>query len=232
MPTIKFTDTSGMIPEIYYPKPGKATMPEWVKHLPPYMDKSFRIMAEDSGIKTNQTAKRCLPMIDAIMTGYTIPIPHDVNIEQTVNGPYYKWSNGAGIEWHPVAQASTHAVAKRGHDIPKLISPWSIETPPGYSVLFLPVINSDQRIVEPFAGVVDTDTYINPVNFPFILKHGFEGTIEAGTPFIQVIPFRREAWTMSVSSGTTDEIERNRYSVSTVFRNAYRKMFWSRKDFS
>lgn len=229
---IKFTDVTGMVPEIYYPKAGKSSMPDWIKEMPPYMDKTFKILSEEEGLKTNQTAKRCLPMLDAAMTGYTIPLPHDINIKQTDSGPMYKWPNGGGIEWHPLDQLPTHSVAKRGHDIPKVISPWSIETPKGYSCLFLPIINGDKKIIEPFSGVVDTDKYVNPVNFPFILKHGFEGTIEAGTPFVQVVPFKRESWQMKVESGLTDKIERNSFSVSTVFRNSYRKMFWSRKDFN
>ena len=232
MPKIIFTDTTGMVPKDYYPTPAKVWIPEWMKNLAPYTGKKFKLYGDEGGLETNQTAKRCVPILDAAMMGYTILLPHDLNIEQTPDGPYYKWPSGAGIQWHPIVQASTHSVAKRGHDIPKLINPWSIQTPRGYSVMFLPPINEDKKILEPISGVVDTDEYINPVNFPFILKQGFEGTIPAGTPFVQVVPFKRESWVMSVVPRNTEAIERNKASISTVFRNAYRKMYWSRKDFS
>ena len=50
-------------------------------------------------------------------------------------------------------------------------------------------------------GVVDTDTYYNNINFPFIWTGGSgEFVIPKGTPLVQVIPFRRESSEFSVGA--------------------------------
>jgi hypothetical protein len=58
--------------------------------------------------------------------------------------------------------------------------------------LFLPPLNRPDPVVEVFAGVVDTDTYRAPINFPFVATAA-DGvyTLEKGMPLVQVIPFRR-----------------------------------------
>lgn len=229
MPTIKFTDITGQVPKHLYPVPGKQSIPEWLKNLTPYLGKEFQPTGPN---QTNQTAKRCVPMLDAVMTGYTIRLPHDLAITEEEGAPYYTWPTGLGIEFHSPSQVSTHEAGQRGYAIPKIMNPWGIQTPPGYSSLFIPVLNGDPSPITPFAGVVDTDTYVTPVNFPFILEPDFNGIVHAGTPIVQVIPFRRESWRMEVTDGNTDEINRVKATLKTVFRNAYRNMWWVRKDYS
>lgn len=229
MNTIKFTDVTGLTPDQFKPVPAKQEIPEWLKKMTPYTDKEFKV--EDS-VKTNQTAKRCIPMLDAVMMGYIIRLTHDLYVTQSEVGPYFQWRSGLGVDFHSSAQIPTHLQGMMGRNVPKLISPWSIETPAGYSTMFVPPLNSEENVLVPFSGVVDTDTYLTPVNFAFILEDGFEGIIHAGTPIIQAIPFKRESWKMELSSGETKKITKNKSAISSVFRNGYRKMFWSKKDYS
>jgi hypothetical protein len=81
-----------------------------------------------------------------------------------------------------------------------------------------------------FSGVVDTDSYTMPVNFPFLLRKDFEGVIPKGTPIAQVIPIRRDSWT----SEKTQYLEKNRFMLddlrSTLSR-AYKERFWNRKEY-
>ena len=50
---------------------------------------------------------------------------------------------------------------------------------------------------EIISGIVDTDNYINTINFPFILhKRDEQFLIKKGEPMVQVIPFKRESWKM------------------------------------
>jgi hypothetical protein len=69
---------------------------------------------------------------------------------------------------------------------------WTVRTPPGWSSLFVPALNRPNGVVELFSGVVDTDTFATPVNFPFVAVAG-DGVhvLPKGTPLVQVIPFRR-----------------------------------------
>ena len=74
----------------------------------------------------------------------------------------------------------------------KFHNPWAIRTPPGWSCLVTAPLNRTNDVVQILAGVVDTDRYQAPVNFPFVTIAG-DGvhTLEKGTPLVQVIPFQR-----------------------------------------
>ena len=221
MPTIKFTDITGLVPEPFYPQPAKFHVPEWLQKLPPYHN--------DGG--NPQTAKRCMPMLDAVMSGYTIVLTEDLEVTERDEKPYYKWAEGLGIEWHGVAQASTHPKVTNA-PIAKWLNPWSIETPHGYSCLFVSPLNSEGLPVKPFAGIVDTDSYISPVNFPFLLSPlNYQGTIEAGTPIVQVIPFQREEWVSEFHSGTTDSIRRAERFILSKFKGVYRNFMRKPRSF-
>ena len=94
------------------------------------------------------------------------------------------------------------------------MSPWIIETPPEYSTLFLPPINRLEIPIIPLVGLVDTDTYFNNVNIPFIHtamqpdeeKH----IIPAGTPICQVIPFKREEWKAEYTWLNRDSLDKQK----------------------
>lgn len=237
MPTIKFTDITGVVPEDYYPSPSKAHIPEWLKKLSPYLDEK----------KNDQTAKRCIPMLDAVMSGYTIVSTEDIMVGKkevkmpegwsskvseviSKTKPDFSWSSGLGVEFHSASQASTHGGVQG--PIPKWISPWSIKTPRGYSCLFLPPLNNEKLPFSAFSGVVDTDTYVPVVNFPFLLSDpNFEGTVPAGTPIVQVIPFKRESWKMEIEVGNTLEISKAQRRLNSKFKNGYRRLFHQPKDF-
>lgn len=220
MPVIKFTDITGIVPEDFYPTPSKLHIPEWIKRLTPYMDEK----------KNDSTAKRCMPMLDAVMFGYTIVLTEDIKVEQTNTTPYYRWPSGLGVEFHTPEQAKTHS--KVHSSIPKWMNPWSIQTPRGYSTLFVSPLNNDRLPFTPFSGVVDTDNYIPVVNFPFLLSNPkFEGTVEAGTPIVQVIPFRRESWTMQIVAGNTQEIAQAQRRLKSKIKNGYKNLFRSPKSF-
>jgi hypothetical protein len=69
------------------------------------------------------------------------------------------------------------------------------------------------------SGLVDTDTYRSPVNFPFfaIAPDGIY-TLEQGTPIVQVIPIRRADVALAASIRSEDEheaAERERIHRST-----------------
>jgi hypothetical protein len=80
-------------------------------------------------------------------------------------------------------------------------------------------------------GVVDTDRYTAPVNFPFLINDpNFEGLIPAGTPIAQVIPFKREPWEMSIGK-EKDLIEQNQVLnlLHTKFFDRYKNYFRAEK---
>jgi len=80
------------------------------------------------------------------------------------------------------------------------MNPWVIKTPPGYSCLFVsPLNNTDDRF-SIISGIVETDTYEGEINFPIVFNGDkypvLNTTLLKGTPYVQVIPFKRDNWVM------------------------------------
>ena len=222
MQKIIFTDITGLVSEDYYPKPSKMALPEWLKRLQPHY--------ENNG-HTERTGKKCIPMLDASMAGYTIFLTEEIMVKQTEFDPVFYWPGGLGIEFHAPEQLATYQKVAAG--IPKWMNPWAIKTPLGCSCLFTSPLNNDSLPLTVFKGVVDTDAHVSVVNFPFRLTDSkFEGTIPAGTPIAQVFPFKRENWKIEVKTGNTEEIKRSENRINSVFANGYRNFFWSKKSYS
>lgn len=237
---IAFIDVSKSVPEIYHPYPTTKALPSWYKDLEPWVsgvDSNMVFSPE----KIAQTGKRCLPLFDAMTAGYVIPLAFDIYVgRDEVGEKRYSWPNAEhmtntrmGIEFHPNAQMSTFKKAKDYSAIPKISSPWAISTPPGYSVLVVPPLNRDESVIEIFSGVMDTDTFNSAGSFPFLLSDpNFVGVIPAGTPFAQVIPFKRNDFKMRIGNDKDfEKIKNSNGVVGRSFRDAYRKHMHSKKNY-
>ena len=227
MVKITFTDTFG-IPEIYKPKPAIKEVPDWYKDSLSYMSNEKK---PDGVGKTTGTIKKCMPVFDAISSGYLIFSYVDVFVSIKDGNPWYEWPSFEPIQFHPIDQAPNHP-AQNGFNYPKWINPWGIKTPPGYSCLFIQPVHRE-AVFNILPGVVDTDTYDSPVNFPFVLNDiNFEGMIPAGTPIAQVIPFKRDSWEMSF--GTIKELEdqsKTAKLLRTKFFDSYKTLFRQVKEY-
>lgn len=236
MTSIIFTNTMG-VPEEFAPKPATSFVPDWYKNIESYMGGEKK---PTGGGETTGTIKRCMPVFDVITQGYIITTYTDIFVSQKeqpdVNGelkltPWYEWPSFSPISFHPIEQAPNHP-NHNGSPYPKLINPWGIKTPPGYSTMFMaPVHRSNIFTILP--GVVDTDTYTAPVNFPMVLTDvKFEGLIPAGTPIAQIVPFQRESWTMELGK---DEalIEQNKVTskLRTRFFDSYKTQYRQVKEY-
>lgn len=228
MNNIIFTDTVG-VPEEYQPKPASKFVPDWYKNLESYLSEGKKPVGDGTSAAT---AKRCMPVFDSITSGYIIVSPADVYVSQRDGQPYFEWSHFGLIQFHPKVQAPTHP-NNNGHEAyPKWINPWAIKTPKGYSTLFVQPLHRES-VFTILPGIVDTDTYSAPVNFPFVLNDiKFEGLIPAGTPIAQVIPFKRDSWQMEFGA-EKELMEQNRIrtKLQTVFFDRYKTMFRSSKEY-
>lgn len=225
--TITFTDTIG-VPNEYAPVPASKVLPDWYKNTPEYIN-GERIVTDG---QTPHTIKKCMPVFDAMTAGYVIPTYVDLQVTRRDDLPYYEWPQHSAISWHPVEQAPLHP-ARRQAPFPKWTNPWAIKTPPGYSCLFVPPMHNPNGAFTVLPGIVDTDTYSAPINFPFVLDdETWEGLIPAGTPMVQIIPIRRDAWKMRL--GGDAELSAQS-SVATRLRsvwfNSYKRHFWARKEY-
>jgi hypothetical protein len=202
-----------------------------VKHIPQWYKETKGFLPDGKmSAKNDITIKKCMPVLDALTAGYILPTPHDIWVEKKDGKIIYYTGPAARVETHQQHQSYLHPKAN-GHETPKYINGWSIKTPEGYSSLFIPPMHNSHPWFECFPGVVDTDNYFHTVHFPFVLKDtNFEGLIPAGTPMIQVIPFKRDNWSSRIGT-EIDKINarENEKLLFQKFFNRYKSLFWKRK---
>lgn len=233
---ITFIKTNFEVPNIYNPIPAKNCIPEWYKNAEGYKDSQAPVSEE--GV-TKGTIKKCMPIFDALSSGYIIQSYVDVKVSiEKIDGKneqQFQWPSLLPLQWHEREQVpddypSTYFYP---YSIPKWINIWGIKTPPGYSTLFIPPVHRPSEF-SILPGVVDTDTYSNPVNFPFTFNRpDFEGIIPAGTPIVQVIPFKRETWEMKFGDEKTFREQNEQYFLlkSKIF-DSYKKQFRQKKEYN
>ena len=181
--------------------------------------------------ETTATIKRCMPVFDAITAGYIITSPADVYVSIKDGVQHFSWPSFGLISFHPIVQAPNHPLNKE-HAYPKWMNPWGIETPKGYSTLFIQPLHRES-VFTILPGIVDTDTYTSPVNFPFVVNDpNFEGLIPKGTPIAQVVPFKREGWQINI--GSEKDLKKQMQigaKLNSKFFDRYKSMFWSQKEY-
>ena len=217
------------------PIPIKNNLPDWYKNL--------------KHTEEVRTVKGCKPFLDSLMSGYLLKLPQDIVIKHNVfNEKIKKTDSFFGC---PVDKESTHNVNLNYNEegafhsryqvagwpyvnknsehigIFKVKNPWTIKTPSGYSCLFIPPLNNHDDRFEIIPAIVDTDCFTHEVNFPIILNSykypNLDDTLKRGTPYVQIIPFKRDSWKMSIKSKKYTEFLR------TKVLNLYQNVFWRKK---
>lgn len=215
------------------PIPAIQSLPDWYKKLTPYVGEQKEKYSAD-GTK-NITIKRCNPFGDALGAGYFLVLENSLSVTKPLSGdlPSITWHRGGEkfITTHSKEQVSANLIPKGFSSQPfKFKNDWSIETPKGYSVLITHPLN---RNAEPFltlSGIVETDTYHNSIQLPFLIREDFEGIIEAGTPIAQVIPFKRQSWKANFLEHSKDFFEEKEAELWRVLHRYYKRFHWKRKE--
>jgi hypothetical protein len=215
----------------FYPKPAFKLIPDWYKNTQSYLDNKKGIFLNNDAPSTNATIKKCIPVFDALTSGYILVTPVDMYISKKDDKPYYIWAGGGGVSFHPIEQAPHHPHAD-GFQYAKWLNCWSIKTPSGYSTFLMQPMHRETPF-EIFPGIIDTDTYNPAINIIFTLKDkNFTGLVPAGTPIVQVLPFKRDDWIMAI--GTEEDynlMEKQHQKLRHKFFDSYKTQFWSRKEY-
>jgi len=215
MKKIKFQSVDPGI-DFIHPQPASKFVPEWFRKL--------------SGVINGiETIKKCVPFLDTLTSGYMIVLASDVYYD---GAGFQQVSKMEQVTTHHKSQIQTLTVPQEYDDVPyKWINFFVTKTPKGYSTMFVHPLN---RIDLPFyslTGIVDTDKFEVPVNFPFFMKKDFVGVIPAGTPIIQAIPIKRENWKSEVE----DKKPFKQPWYASIMHNPpfgfYKKNFWQRKSY-
>jgi hypothetical protein len=208
------------------PEPANLNIPEWYKKL------EHQVLLK--------TIKGCMPFLDTLTTGYILKMPQDIYIEHNVvkDGERItelfpsvqeisdanNWTNINinSTEMHPQSQLGKECPFNhKNKNLPfhKILNPWIIKTPPGYSCLFIPPMNNSDDRFSIIPGIVDTDSFPSQVNFPIIINGDkypiLTDVIKEGTPYVQIIPFKRD---------------NRRFSQERYVIHNYKKYFWHKKS--
>ena len=188
-PIIEFLASEEHCNVLVPPAPANKFIPDWYKTLPT-IDKNSRDHKGNFG----STAKKCMPMIDVMTHGFIIPLAGDVHIRTNEDASQIDITQNPYIrltEEHSQGQVGPRFPFKEKHLI-KFLNPFVIKTPPGYSCMFMAPVNHIETRFLALGGIVDTDNYDRPVNFPSVwMACNFDESLPAGTPIVQIVPFKR-----------------------------------------
>ena len=222
---ITFCATDKSMLEVWpHPKPASRFIPEEYKKLERFYN----------GDMHKATLKTCIPFLDSLTMGYIISFDQDYVVDPVENDftvlPANREQNDFGF--HNQTQLPKEWKKVAGENAGKFHNKWLIKTPPGYSCLFIKPMNRIETRFEIIAGVVDTDTYINTINFPFILhKRDKQFLIKKGEPMVQVIPFKRDSWKMWAGFYMEKLHSKTINMLGSEWVDRYKKMFWNKKNF-
>jgi len=184
------------------------------------------------------TWKACPAIMDAFLTGYVFKTPCDITFSKNSQGiinakiddPRYK----DFVQERPPMPQFEHPKGYYTHHF-AWSSDWGMQLPEGYSALFMTPMN---RFDLPFlntTGIVDSDRVHLLGSFPFFITEGWEGVLPAGTPYIQVLPFKREDWESRVDILTESAIYNKMADNANFYRKpdggVYKNKVWSKREY-
>jgi hypothetical protein len=237
---IKFETIDSLDGVIPNPKPAKKAIPNWYKAMEREIGNIQMYPDGEGGGRPEQmqTIKACPPIQDYLCTGYILPTITDLWMSYLGKGKDLpaEYFGIPSVDFNYIAlhgPQQTKGSSLEGQDIYKLVSPWLIKTPPGFSCLFLKPQYLDTKRINILPAVVDTDIF-HIVNFPFTFSSTEKDeVIPVGTPVVHVIPFKREAWSMEVTDIKKNDYIKVRNQSTIMFKNFYKKLRASNKrDFT
>ena len=113
---------------------------------------------------------------------------------------------------------------------------WAVELPLGYSALYTHPLNRFELPFLTASGVVDNDKVHLPGTMPFFLLKGVQGVLPAGTPYAQIIPFKREHWEAEIDvSLSAEQISVRKKANLAKYRQpdggVYQREVWERRKY-
>lgn len=231
--------TQKVIPEWYKDADRFAKMPNGEYYQAPKEICPFPKEGTTDDYGKIPTWKACPAILDAFSTGYVLKTPCDLTffknkkgiIDVEVSDLKYKDFCGQRTAMpqfeHPKGFYKDHFA---------WYSDWGIELPEGYSALFMTPMN---RFDLPFlntTGIVDSDKVHVLGTFPFFIAEGWEGTLPAGTPYLQILPFKRESWEQKIENLDQKQMYDKLIDNANFYRKPdggiYKNKIWSKREYN
>jgi len=229
---IKFVWENHRVKNVHIPpQSAKNSIPEWFKKIPADNFENNRF-GRDTG-----TVKKCLPFLDAMTMGYTYNLPFDLSVS-TVDGKKF-------LQWQ-VSGEESFVISEEPYRIDGLKPPLGftkevfrlgpfgpLETPAGYSTIFMHPMNRYDLPFLVLSGVVDTDKLHQSSTVALYLKDDFTGIIAKGTPLVQILPFKRDNWSSELVDPYSDSLkEKLLYDIRAIINRTYQTQYWSKKTYN
>lgn len=219
-------DLLGLLPA---PIPASQALPDWLRQMPD------QAVSEVLGGQDIRTLKHCPPVVDALRLGVLMLNPVDLYVSDGQIS--WAWEPPAlpdtlitrapiGVHVPEQVAGSPHGGA---HLLVKFINFWTLDTPPGWSLLVQHPIGYPDLPFTTLTGVVDTDRFRDGyVHFPAHLSPDFEGVIAKGTPIAELTPVQKqvelETGVMSRDQITANGVVQEALGRETgVYRKTYRR---------
>jgi hypothetical protein len=218
------------------PVPASTLIPSWWKEETPYTvspgnPDGKKIIINGGQVNTN--FKKCTPMLDALTSGYIIPLWTDILVRQVNGNPEISWRTNQNV-FSLHGTPFKDIVTPKGYSnvVFKYLNTWIPITPSGYSIFVTPPTGYNDSPFRSVPGIIDTDRSTIEFAPPMWIKDGFEGIVEKGTPLVQITPFKRENWKSEITYYEGNEFEKvQERNFNSNIVNHYIKNVWTKKNY-
>lgn len=170
--------------------------------------------------------KQCVPFLDAMTVGFAMPLIADVFVSDTGEITWDAKQTIVDTNRQNAAMPAPSGHGEKNYSW-RIYTSWLL--PEGYSALVTHPLNRFDLPFTTSSGIVDGNFVTQGGNYPFFLKEGFVGTIPAGTPIAQIIPFKQDDWELQETEGLIEQGEENRRLSSVEYPGWYKREFWKKK---
>lgn len=223
------------------PIPTVKTIPDWYKNadryaVNPHTGDYWQSPYDGGKIPT---WKACPALYDVMGSGYVLRTPCDIEfylengiIKHKIAEPMYQDFVGPRDPMdqfeHPQGYYKQHFA---------WWIDWGILVPDGYSVLYTHPMNRFELPFMSTSGIIDNDKVNLSGTMPFFIREGWTGVLPAGTPFSQLLPFKREHWVSNVDLITDPMVlYRKNMENAEIYRKpdggVYLREVWERRNYS
>lgn len=219
------------------PIPASKHMPDWYKKAERYVKYPDGTTYLDQDNNKIPSWKACPAIYDIFMTGYFLRTPCDIKFIKSNNRLEVVIEDQQHKDFVQIRQEMPGFEQPDGYykDHFAWWPDWAPAVEEGYCVLYAHPFN---RFDLPFlntTGIVDQDKLNLPGTVPFFIKEGWEGVIKAGTPFLQMLPFKRENWESEYTQpGENDIIKRNVRNIKKYRKpngGVYLNSVWEKRKY-
>jgi hypothetical protein len=219
-------DLEGVVPP---PIPAARAFPDWLRAMP------STAVSETLGGGEVRTLKQCPPVLDAFSLGIVLPLVCDLVAKDGMLS--WDW-DPPGLTDHSASRAPIGMhVPEQAEGAPfrpdwlfvKFTNFWTLETPPGWQILFTHPFNRPDLPFQTLTGLVDCDRFGKGyIHFPARwLDPEWEGVVPRGTPVVQAIAVPRETVQLETRAMAPDDLAETE-AIQQALRadtGVYRKRF-------